>query len=144
MTNYHNVSVRLNETDKKKLDSIQTELNKTFAKMEEKGISYANVLRFSLSWLHADMIANDGIDIDRDKEDEITISKDKLDLLIHEKAMEMLKEFNLNTNNSTNTNTDSNTKANRGRNTNKNTNTNKPETIKTEKVEKPVANNNNK
>ncbi|HEF5065754.1 hypothetical protein [Bacillus paramobilis] len=134
MTNYHNVSVRLNEVDKKKLDSIQTELNKTFAKMEEKGISYANVLRFSLSWLHADMIANDGIDIDRNKEEEITLSKDKLDLLVHEKAMEMLKEFNLNNNNSTNTNTG--TKANRGRNTNKNTN--KEESKADNKTEKPA------
>lgn len=115
MTNYHNVSVRLNEVDKKKLDGIQAELNKTFAKMEEKGISYANVLRFSLSWLHADMVANDGIDIDRNKENEITITKDKLDLLIHEKAMEMLKEFNL----GTNTNTNTGTKANRGRNNTK-------------------------
>lgn len=115
MTNYHNVSVRLNEVDKKKLDGIQAELNKTFAKMEEKGISYANVLRFSLSWLHADMVANDGIDIDRNKENEITITKDKLDLLIHEKAMEMLKEFNL----GTNTNTNTGTKANRGRNNSK-------------------------
>lgn len=106
MTNYHNVSVRLNEVDKKKLDDIQLELNKTANKLNAKGMTYADVLRFSLDWLNADMVSNNGIDIDRNKEELVTLTKDKLDLLIHSKAMELLKDMGLsNVSNSTNTNT---------------------------------------
>ncbi|HDR8302794.1 TPA: hypothetical protein QC153_002154 [Bacillus cereus] len=126
MTNYHNVSVRLNEVDKKKLDDIQLELNKTANKLNAKGMTYADVLRFSLDWLNSDLVSNNGIDIDRNKEELVTMSKDKLDLLIHSKAMELLKTMGLsNDSNSTNINTNTNTKANRGRNT-----------VKADKVEK--------
>jgi len=111
MTNYHNVSVRLNEVDKKKLDDIQLELNKTANKLNAKGMTYADVLRFSLDWLNADMVSNNGIDIDRNNEELVTMTKDKLDLLIHSKAMELLKDMGLsNVSNSTNTNTKVNTR----------------------------------
>lgn len=104
MTNYHNVSVRLNEVDKQKLDDIQLELNKTANKLNAKGMTYADVLRFSLDWLNADMVSNNGIDIDRNNEELVTMTKDKLDLLIHSKAMELLKDMGLsNVSNSTNT-----------------------------------------
>ncbi|PEL24302.1 hypothetical protein [Bacillus toyonensis] len=113
MTNYHNVSVRLNEVDKQKLDDIQLELNKTANKLNAKGMTYADVLRFSLDWLNADMVSNNGIDIDRNNEELVTMTKDKLDLLIHSKAMELLKDMGLsNVSNSTNTNTKVNTRTN--------------------------------
>lgn len=135
MTNYHNVSVRLNEVDKKKLDDIQLELNKTANKLNAKGMTYADVLRFSLDWLNSDMVRNNGIDIDRNQEELVTMTKDKLDLLIHSKAMELLKTMGLsNDSNSTKVNTNTNTKART------NTRTNKPkektEEVKAEKTDK--------